>query len=162
MQVENNEATTVEATEEAPKVKAAPKKKAAAKKEVKKAAPKKAAKVVKMKAEKPVPDILRANNMKDAIKLLKSGELKRGIISVGGMKYAFSVRTTWAINKSLIEKSDKGLIMIIEDEGHYVYPKAKFTELFGAIFKSSTYKTVGTYSQSVLPQWHSDYFTPAK
>lgn len=143
----------------APKKKAAPKK-AAKKAPAKKAAAKKADKKVVAKKETKEP--LRANSIAEAIKLIKKSEQKLGVVIIGGKKYSFTHRNTWCVSKNLLENGEAGLIMIVKEEGHFVYPAKAYKELFGNIMKTNTWKNVGNYSQSVLPQWHSEYFTPLK
>lgn len=141
----------------APAKTAVPKK--AAKKVAKKTAKKAAVKVAKKEVEP-----IKATSIEAAIKEARKQGLKRGVVSVNGKKYAITIRSTWAITKNLINDGNEGagLIMFIEEEGFYVYPKAKFNELFGKIYKSGTWKKIGIYSQSTLPQWHADYFTKKK
>jgi hypothetical protein len=141
-----------EVTAPAKKKAVAPKKKAA----------KKAAKKVVAKKEAVVKEVLKASNMSEAIKVIKKSGQKLGVISVGGKKYSFTHRTTWAISKNLIKSGEAGLIMIIKEEGHYVYPAKAYKELFSKIMKSGTWAEIGSYSQSTLPQWHEEYFTAVK
>lgn len=165
MNTENGTSPAVNSTESTAQV---PAKKAVAKKApvkkapVKKAPAKKAAPAKKLVAQAPAVEVLKAPNMAEAIKAINKAERRRGVIMVGGKKYAYTRRSTWAISKNLVSASEAGLIMVVEEEGYYVYPKAKFAELFSKIFKSETYKNIGIYSQSTLPQWHNDYFTAKK
>lgn len=155
----NESATPAVAAAVAPAKKAAaPAKKSAKKSPAKKAAPKKTA----LKAVEKKVEVLKASSMAEAIKAINKAERRRGLINVGGKTYSYTRRATWAISKNLIAAAVAGLIMVVEDEGFYVYPKAKFTELFGSIFKSKTYKEIGIYSQSTLPQWHEDFFIAKK
>jgi hypothetical protein len=140
---------------------AAPAKKVAAKK---KSAPKKKAAPAKKVVAKVAPEkeVLRASSIAEAIKTIKKAGQKLGVIIVGGKKYSFTLRTTWAISKNLIKNGEAGLIMIVKEEGHYVYPAKAYKELFSKIMKSSTWAEIGSYSQSTLPQWHAEYFTAVK
>lgn len=155
---DNGTFTPAEQTPVEKKASKKPAKKTAKKQAPKKTQPKKSA----LKVAAPKNEVLKASNMAEAIRMINKGEQRRGLVSVSGKKWSFSKRSTWAINKNLIDTAEAGLIMIVEEEGHYVYPKKNFAELFGKIFKSKTYKEVGTYSQSTLPQWHEDYFTVKK
>lgn len=156
MNIEENVAPSLgDAPAKSAKKVAAPKKNKAAKKTAKKAK-KVVAKVAAVK------EVLKAANMAEAIKVIKKSGQKLGVISVGGKKYSFTHRTTWAISKNLLKNGEAGLIMIIKEEGHYVYPAKAYKELFGKIMKSGTWAEIGSYSQSTLPQWHEEYFTAVK
>jgi hypothetical protein len=164
----NTEETTGTSASEV-ETKTAPAKKVAkkkvAKKAVKKVAPKKAAKkAAKKSAERKEytlkePQVIKATSVAEAVKLFKQSKLKRAVLSVNGKKYAATLRSSWAISKNLLATGADGLIMVIDGEGYYVYPKAKFTEAFGKFMKSNTWKEKGVYSMSGLPQWHDEFFT---
>jgi Tfp pilus assembly protein PilP len=136
-----------------------------AKKAVKKSAPKKkavkktAAKKVKVVKVKAIDEILKASSLAEIASVMKKAERKRAIVSVNGKQYTVRSGATWCLNKSLVEKAKDGTIVIIDGKGQYVYPKAEFKSLFEGIFASTTWADLGSYSQSVLPSWHEDYFT---
>jgi hypothetical protein len=155
--VNDEEEIEIEGTEE---IEEAPRK--SKKKAAKKVAPKKAAKKVVAKAEKAEVEPIKAESISEAIGKARKAGLKRGMFHIKGKKYSFSIRKTWAIVKTLLDAAIDGHVMYIEDEGFYVYPKNKFKEVFENIFKSGTWKSIGIYSQSTLPQWHNDFFTKKK
>lgn len=150
----STEVTTTTPAKKVAKKKAAPKK-AAAKKVAKKAPAKKTAQVV---SKEP----LKASSIAEAVKVIKKSEQKLGTIKINGKTYSFTHRTSWCISKNLLANGKDGLIMVIKEEGHYIYPANKYKELFGKIMKSKTWSEIGNYSQSTLPQWHAEYFTALK
>lgn len=76
---------------------------------------------------------------------------------IGGKLWVVSIKGSWAIQKSIIDQCEAGLILVIKDQGFYVYPKSMWNE-FESIFKSSTYEAGKPYSQSVLPKKFDKYF----
>jgi len=155
MNTEENVGTSVaEETKPVKKVVAKKKVKKAAKKVAKKTAP---AKRKEYTLKEPVE--IKAGSVAEAVKLFKQSKERRATLKVNGKVFAATLRNSWSISKNLLGLGPDGLVMVIDGEGYYVYPKAKFTEVFGAIMKSATWKEKGVYSQSGLPAWHDEFFT---
>jgi hypothetical protein len=72
-------------------------------------------------------------------------------------EWVVQVRSGWCLVKSLVDQCKHGLIMVIKDQGYYLYPKSMWSE-FDGIFKSNSYLNGGVYSQSVLPKKFDKYF----
>jgi hypothetical protein len=71
------------------------------------------------------------------------------------------VRGSWALQQNCMEHAKAGLILIIKEQGYYVYPKKMFGE-FESIMASGTYLSGKPYSQSKLPAKFEKYFTKFK
>lgn len=95
-------------------------------------------------------------SIKDAAKATESC-----IAIISKKKWIVSVKGSWAIQRSIMDKCEAGLILVIRDQGFYLYPKSMWNE-FDSIFKSSTYDAGKPYSQSVLPKKFAKYFTKFK
>jgi hypothetical protein len=83
------------------------------------------------------------------------------IAVIKSKKWLVSVKGSWAIQQSIMDKVEHGLILVIRGQGYYTYPKSMWSE-FDSIFKSGTYLGGKPYSQSVLPKKFDKYFTKFK
>ena len=77
---------------------------------------------------------------------------------IKGKIWVVSVKGSWAIQQSVMDMCEGGLILVIRGQGWYNYPKSMWTE-FKSIFESGTYKGGKPYSQSILPKKFDKYFT---
>jgi hypothetical protein len=132
------------------------------KKSAKKSAPKKAAKAVKKAAAPKVKKEVvpfKGTSLAAVVKeFVKSGE-KKGTLVVNGKTFAINSSGSWAVRRTSIEAGKDGIIMYFPSEkGFFLYPRKDFNDLFGAIFKSSTYKNIGIYSQSSMPKGHEESY----
>lgn len=98
---------------------------------------------------------VKFDSIEDAVKSTESC-----IAVIKGKKWIVSVKGSWAIQQSIMDKCEEGLLLVIRGAGYYVYPKSMWNE-FESIFKSSTYTNGKPYSQSVLPKKFDKYFKKA-
>lgn len=102
------------------------------------------------------PTVLEVKEFASVTEAAKSTESCKAKIK--GKIWVVSVKGSWAIQRSIIDQCEAGLILVIRDQGFYNYPKNMWNE-FESIFKSSTYDAGKPYSQSILPKKFEKYFT---
>jgi hypothetical protein len=102
------------------------------------------------------PTVLEVKEFKNVAEAAKSTESCKA--KIGGKIWVVSVKGSWAIQRSVIDQCEAGLILVIRSQGYYTHDKKMWSE-FESIFKSSTYDAGKPYSQSILPKKFEKYFT---
>ena len=112
--------------------------------------------------------------LSDLPKMLDSFKMPlRGFFILIGTKGSYPViaSKSWIITKKMMaameQLKSKGVIVAVVgsdkmENGYYLYPEAKVSEVLGNYMASNTYKTRGNYSQSRHIASHGEFFKPTK